>query len=76
MELRSGLTVPRSPVWTRAYAVRQDAYLYVVTPDRSTGEIDRIARTPERAGYLERARRVLQPLRNCGCGPMRASRNR
>jgi hypothetical protein len=41
-------------------AVRQaaDAYLYAVTPDRSTEEIDRIAQTQERAGYPERARRV------------------
>jgi hypothetical protein len=44
----------------RLGAVRQaaDAYLYAVTPDRSTEEIDRIARTQERAGYPERARRV------------------
>lgn len=46
----------------RLGAVREaaDAYLYAVTPDLSTGEIERIARTQERAGYPERARRVRQ----------------
>ncbi|HEU4883479.1 MAG TPA: hypothetical protein VFT45_14560, partial [Longimicrobium sp.] len=46
----------------RLGAVREaaDAYLYAVTPERSTGEIERIARTQEQAGYPERARRVLQ----------------
>ena len=43
-------------------AVREaaDAYLYAVTPKRSIEEIERIARTQERAGYPERARRVRQ----------------
>lgn len=46
----------------RLGAVRQaaDAYLYAVTPDRSTHEIERIARTQEQAGYPDRAQRVRQ----------------
>lgn len=37
-----------------------DAYLYAVTPSRTSAELDRIARMQERAGYADRARRVHQ----------------
>lgn len=37
-----------------------DAYLYAVTPSRSDAELDRIARMQERAGHVDRARRVRQ----------------
>ena len=44
----------------RLGAVRQaaDAYLYAVTPARTDGELERIARMQERAGHADRARRV------------------
>lgn len=56
----------------RLGAVRQaaDAYLYAVTPARSTEEVERIARTQERAGIQNvragsasgrRARRITSP---------------
>ena len=37
-----------------------DAYLYAATPSRSDAELDRIARMQERAGHVDRARRVRQ----------------
>lgn len=37
-----------------------DAYLYAVTPVRTDAELERIARTQERAGHADRARRVRQ----------------
>ena len=37
-----------------------DAYLYAVTPLRTDAELDRIARMQERAGHVDRARRVRQ----------------
>ena len=37
-----------------------DAYLYAVTPSRTDAELDRIARMQERAGHVDRARRVRQ----------------
>jgi hypothetical protein len=41
-----------------AVAQAADAYLYAVTPARTEGELERIARMQERAGFLDRARRV------------------
>lgn len=35
-----------------------DAYLYAVTADRTDGELERIARVQERAGHVDRARRI------------------
>ena len=37
-----------------------DAYLYAVTPSRTSAELERIARMQERAGHADRARRVRQ----------------
>lgn len=41
-----------------AVAQAADAYLYAVTPARTDGELERIARMQDRAGYADRARRV------------------
>lgn len=37
-----------------------DAYLYAVTPSRTSAELERIAQMQERAGHADRARRVRQ----------------
>jgi len=42
----------------RAIEAAADAYLYAVTPQRTSEEIERIARTQVRAGHADRARRV------------------
>ncbi|HEX6369821.1 MAG TPA: hypothetical protein VF006_12960 [Longimicrobium sp.] len=41
-----------------AVLLAADAYLYAVAPSRTDAELDRIARMQERAGHVDRARRV------------------